>query len=224
MYCVYITTYHGNKMTPKKYVGSSKISKIEEGYKGSVASKEFCQIWNDEIRDNPQFFTTEIFSKHKTRKSAMKAELKFQKNNQVVKSEYWFNKAEARVNGFFGMDVSGKKNPMYGKSRTGEKHKGGENISSGLKNYYKSDRSDKHKSDSKKRLLENNPSKNLEIIQKNKDTWKSNGRNIGNKNPMWGKEGRLSGKRLYNNGLITKAFIEGQQPQGWIEGRHKKVS
>lgn len=224
MYCVYVTTYYGDKMTPKKYVGSSKVLKIEEGYRGSVASKEFCQIWNDEIRENPQLFKTEILSKHKTRKSALEAELQFQKKNQVVRSEYWFNKAEARVNGFFGMNVSGEKNPMYGKSRTGEKHKGGENIAAGLKKYYKSDRSDKHKLDSKKRLSENNPSKNPEIVQKNKEIWKCNQRNVGHKNPMWGKGGRLLGKKLYNNGSMTKAFIEGQQPRGWTEGRHKKVN
>lgn len=207
-------------MTPKKYVGSSSISNIEEGYRGSVASKEYSIIWNEEIRDNPHLFTIEVVSKHKTRKSALKAELQFQKKNEVMRSEHWFNKAEARVNGFFGMDVSGEKNPMYGKSRTGEKHKGGENISTGLKQYYKSDRSVKHKLDSKKRLLENNPSKNLKIMQKIKDTWKSNQRNMGDKNPMWGKEGRLFGKKLYNNGAITKAFIEGQQPKGWVLGRH----
>jgi hypothetical protein len=221
MYCVYITTYKGNKFGPNKYIGSSSSSKIKQGYKGSVASKEYCQIWEQEIKNNPHLFDVQIVSKHKTRKSALKAELKLQKKYNAVKSDQWLNKSEARINGFFGMDVKGENNPMFGKSRKGEKHKGGENISDGLKKYYSTDRSFSHRNSAKQRMLENNPSKDPNIMLKNKNIWEKNDRNIGVKNGMYGEIGKLKGKKLYNNGVETKAFYEGLQPKDWILGRHK---
>jgi len=221
MYCVYITTYKGDKFTPNKYIGSSSFIKIKQGYKGSVASKQYYQLWEQEIKNNPHLFEVEIVSKHKTRKSALKAELKLQKKYNAVKSDQWLNKSEARINGFFGMDVNGKNNPMFGKTRKGEKHKGGENISEGLKKYYSTDRALSHRNSAKQRMLENNPSKDPNIILKNKDIWEKSNRNVGVKNGMYGQIGKLKGKKLYNNGVETKAFYEGLEPSGWILGRHK---
>ena len=48
-----------------------------------------------------------------------------------------------------------------------------------------------------------------------------NKRGVGKNNGMYGKPGAMSGKKLYNNGFETKAFYEGQQPNGWKKGRHK---
>lgn len=53
-------------------------------------------------------------------------------------------------------DISGTNNPMFGKSRKGEKHKGGENISRGTKRAWDNDPSRKEEY-SKKYLGENNP-------------------------------------------------------------------
>ena len=220
MYCVYITTYVGTKL-PKYYVGSTSVKKIQDGYRGSVSSKRWSDIWILEIKQNPHLFNTDIVSLHETRLEALQAELDYQIENNVVVSEEWINKSLARPLGFFGMDVSGKNNPMYGTIRKGEKHKGGENISKSLQEFFESDRSKNHRKSSSDRLKINNPSKNPETIKKIKETWVKKERNIGPKNGMFGKPGKLLGKKLYNDGNKTKAFVEGEQPEGWVLGRSK---
>jgi hypothetical protein len=115
MYCVYLTTYSGNKLPPY-YIGSTSLENIKNGYKGSVSSLEFKKLWDDEIRDNLEFFTVKILSEHSTRKEAMIAELNYQIQYDVVKSSEYINKSLAQPDGFFGMDISGSKNPMYGKT------------------------------------------------------------------------------------------------------------
>ena len=221
MYCVYITYYKGDKLPPK-YIGSSSLEKIENGYRGSVYSSEYRETWENELKNNPHLFETKVISKHETRKSALDEELRLQKENNVVRSDEWMNKSYAIPNGFFGMDVSGSRNPMYGKSRKGEKHKGGENISSSLQDFFSDpERSKNHRENSRKMMIENNPSHNPEIISQNKRKWKEMGRNVGKKNGMYGKTSPMKGKKLYNNGSVTKSFEEGKQPAGWVKGRHK---
>jgi len=220
MYCVYLTTYAGDKLPPY-YVGSTSKQKIAKGYKGSVSSAEWKPMWEYELKNHPDLFNTWIISEHTTRKEALEAELKYQVENNVVESKNWVNKSLAQPDGFFGMDVSGKNNPMYGSNRTGEKHKGGENISAALQEFFLSEKSQNHRESSRARWKQNNPSYNPETMQKIKQTWKSNGRGLGEKNGMFGKSAAMKGKRLYNNGIQTKAFMEDQQPNGWIIGRHK---
>jgi hypothetical protein len=221
MYCVYLTTYGGNLM-PKYYIGSSSVTKVENGYRGSVASKEFREVWNLELKKNPHLFQTDIISKHETRHDATQAELEYQILNNALESNEYINKSYAIPNGFFGMDVSGEKNPMYGKSRKGEKHKGGENISDALKSSYSSGRLDHMKEQSSLRMTQNNPFHDSEIVEKVKKKWKETGRGVGDKNGMYGKPNPMKGKALYNNGKITKAFHVGEQPDGWNIGRHQK--
>lgn len=43
-YCVYHTTYIGNKLPPN-YIGSTSVEKIKKGYYGSVKSKSYKSIW-----------------------------------------------------------------------------------------------------------------------------------------------------------------------------------
>lgn len=139
MYCVYLTEYSGSRL-PRFYVGSTTCDKIAKGYRGSVASKEFRNVWAEEVTNNPHLFRTIILSTHETRKEALDAEFEWQSRNNVVLREDYINKSLCRKNGFFGMDVSGEKNPMYGTSRSGEKHSGGENISRALKEFYKTEK------------------------------------------------------------------------------------
>ena len=115
MYCVYKTTYFGSNM-PKYYIGSTSIEKIEKGYKGSVKSRKWKDIWLNETENYPELFHVEILSVHETREEALQEELKLQKLYDVVKSNEWINESYAQVNGFFGRDTSGKNNPMYGKA------------------------------------------------------------------------------------------------------------
>ncbi len=216
MFCVYITEYLGDKL-PRWYIGSSSVSKVENGYKGSVRSKQWENLWESEPND---LFVTKIISSHSTREEALAAELKYQVDNNVVKSDEWCNKSLAMPNGFFGMDVSGKNNPMYGRSRKGEKHKGGENISKALKHFYTTDRGKEVAENVSKRLKSNNPSLDPKVREKQKASWLAIERNVGTKNGMYGKSSPMSGKKLYNDGNQTKAFHEGTQPSNWKLGRH----
>ena len=189
MYCVYLTIYSGNKI-PKYYIGSSSLSKIKSGYKGSVSSKEWKLLWDYELKFYPELFDVIIISEHSTRLESLQSELQYQLKYSVVESKDYINKSLAKPNGFFGMDVLGKNNPMYGKSRTGEKHNGGQNISQSLKNFYTTQ-------------------KGLELKQKQSEIM------LGENNPMWQKHHsaefkinqskRMSGE---NNPMFGKTHSE----------------
>lgn len=185
MYCVYLTEYLGDKM-PRYYVGSSSVKKIEEGYKGSVSSKLYKDVWHKELQDNPNLFQTNILTIHDTRKEATHNELLYQIQNDVVNNQKYINRSLARVDGFFGMDVSGKLNPMYGSNRMGEKHKGGNNISKALKLYYSTENGLKMRAQHSKNMIGcNNPmfQKHHTEDFKNKQSIRMTGKN----NPMYGK-------------------------------------
>ena len=117
MYAVYLTIYYGDKLPPF-YIGSSSIKKIENGYCGSVRSKKYKTLFNDEIKNNKWLFEVIIISTHNTRSEAIDFELELQKSFDVVKSNDFFNEAFASINGMFGRDVSGSNNPMFGKNHT----------------------------------------------------------------------------------------------------------
>lgn len=114
-FCVYLTTYKGNKLPPF-YIGSSTIEKINGGYKGSVTSKNYSKIWKTELKENPHLFTTRIICVCKTRKIAFDRENYFQHKLNVVKSAMYINKAYAKDMSY--MTGSGDKNGMYGKKHT----------------------------------------------------------------------------------------------------------
>jgi hypothetical protein len=220
-HCVYLTTYSGS-LLPKYYIGSSTVEKVLGGYRGSVSSKQYAKTWKQECSKNPHLFETVILSYHRNAKDALSQELSLHELYDVVKSDKFVNKSKAKKNGMFGMDVSGEKNPMYGRSRKGETHNGGENISSALIEMYSTEHGQEIRRKSSERFKENNPSKDPEIVERNKAKWKETGRGVGEKNGMYGKVGRLKGKKLYNNGTETRAYKEGKQPDGWVLGRHKK--
>lgn len=111
-YCVYLTVYHGNKM-PMYYIGSSSVDKVQRGYRGSVASIKYRDIWVEEITNNPNLFKTFIVKKFTTRKDALHYENSVQRKLNVIRSSMYINQSYASINGFCGMDVSGKNNPNY---------------------------------------------------------------------------------------------------------------
>lgn len=51
IYCTYLTTYFGNKL-PMFYIGSTSVSKIKNGYRGSVSSKQYKTVWMKELKEN----------------------------------------------------------------------------------------------------------------------------------------------------------------------------
>jgi hypothetical protein len=113
LFAVYLTTYSG-AVLPPFYIGSSSIKKIKSGYHGSVKSKKYKSIWEEELKNNPHFFLTKILSFWGTREEALIEELRIQKEHDVVKSGLFINLAFACPNGFFGRDVSGENHPRYG--------------------------------------------------------------------------------------------------------------
>lgn len=113
-YCIYITKYLGILMPPN-YIGSSSIQRVVNGYHGSVRSKKWQLIWENELSQHPDKFVTEIISTHSSREEALQEELKIQKKFNVVLSEDWVNEAYAQSKGYAGRDVSSENNPMFGR-------------------------------------------------------------------------------------------------------------
>lgn len=116
-YCTYLTTYRGTKM-PMFYIGRSSVKNVQNGYHGSVSSKLYKQIWLEELEQNPHLFETKILTVHSTKKEAAEQEEYFHKKHQVHKNPLYINQATGA--GTFHADICGKKNPWYGKSRSGE--------------------------------------------------------------------------------------------------------
>jgi len=116
-FCVYLTIYRGNKLPPF-YIGSSSIKKINSGYKGSVSSEKYKDIWKKELKTNPSLFKTKIISKCATRQIAFNRENDIQHKLNVVKSSMYINGAYAKDMSY--MTGSGKLNGMYGKKHSDE--------------------------------------------------------------------------------------------------------
>ncbi|AIX12158.1 HNH endonuclease [Citrobacter phage Moon] len=107
MYCTYITIYTGNKL-PRRYIGSTTVTRINENYHGSVKSKKYKEIWISELRDNPHLFKTRILKTFNEHKDALAEELRVQKKYNVVRSKNYINMSFAQPNGFFGMSMKGR--------------------------------------------------------------------------------------------------------------------
>lgn len=133
MYCVYFTIYLGT-LLPKRYIGSSKISKVQSGYNGSVKSNKYKEIYKKEQIENKHLFKTRILSRHSTMEEALLEELKLQLKYNVVKSNLFINESYAQPNGYFGRDVSNDNHPFYGKIHNQETKT---KISNTLKQKYK---------------------------------------------------------------------------------------
>lgn len=105
---------------PPFYIGSTSVSKIQKGYKGSAMSKEYKDIWNLELRNNPHLFHTEVVSLHKTRKGAFDAEAAYQREEDVVRSELYINAAIANRR----FNMFGKKDSKETKLKKSKAQKG----------------------------------------------------------------------------------------------------
>jgi len=129
---VYLTIYSGDKLPPF-YIGSTFVSKIDRGYRGSVTSKKYKSLWDEELKNSPANFQTVILSRFNNRKSAFDEEVRLQKMFDVVKSDLFINKSIAAPNGFFGPSQRGVKktkehsekisNALKGKSKSEEAKK-----------------------------------------------------------------------------------------------------
>lgn len=111
IYCVYLTIYKGNKLPPF-YIGYSTIKKVLNGYKGTVSSKLYKDIYKQELSDNPHLFKTFIISKLNTREEALKKESYFQKHFSAHTNSMYFNMAISNVK-FQCTDHSFKQTESY---------------------------------------------------------------------------------------------------------------
>lgn len=93
IYCVYLTIYSGNKLPPF-YVGYGKVKNIEErGYRGSVRSKKYREIWKKELEESPHLFRTIIIKKFEDWDDAAKKEGKLQLALRVWENPLYINQA-----------------------------------------------------------------------------------------------------------------------------------
>lgn len=132
MYCVYLTVYFGNKL-PRRYIGSTKVERIHQGYNGSVKSKKYKNIFLEEQAENKHLFKTRILSLHSSHEEAIREELRLHLKYDVVKSDDYMNMSFASPTGCFGRDTLGVNHPMYSKTHNDETKK---RISETLKKKY----------------------------------------------------------------------------------------
>lgn len=115
-YCVYLTIYRGNKLPPF-YIGSTSVANINNGYRGSVCSRDYRGIWKSEIKEHPELFKTVIIAYSNTRKEATLREREIHLRLKVNTSPLYINRNLASPDGACGVSLKGKDNPMYGKPR-----------------------------------------------------------------------------------------------------------
>lgn len=90
LYCVYLTTYIGNKL-PMFYIGHTSVENINNGYRGSVASRRYHKIWRQELFNNPHLFKTKILCTFDTKKEAAQKESSLQQKLNVVPHPMYIN-------------------------------------------------------------------------------------------------------------------------------------
>lgn len=118
IYCVYLTCYYGNKL-PQFYIGSTSVKNLLSGYKGSVKSKKYANIWKHELANSPHLFRAKMLTRtYSTRELALAAENRLQLKLNVVRSKMYVNMSIACKDGCFGRDVSGVNHPLYGVGHT----------------------------------------------------------------------------------------------------------
>ena len=87
-FCTYLLIYRGNKLPPF-YIGSGTIYKIKnEGYIGSVSSKQYRKFFEYEKKHNRELFAIKILKTFNTRKQAYSSEERLHKHLAVVKKPF----------------------------------------------------------------------------------------------------------------------------------------
>jgi hypothetical protein len=121
IYCTYLTVYTGNKLPPF-YIGSTSIDKINKGYRGSVASKNYKSIWKQELELHPELFKTIILTRHETRQDAQDKEIIFHESFSVARNPLYINMAHANGKFFVSGPQSPETKAKIGTANTGKKH------------------------------------------------------------------------------------------------------
>lgn len=96
MYCVYLTIYKGNKLPPF-YIGYTKTDKVSSGYHGSVSSKSYKKVWQQELKSSPHLFLTTILKVFDCQESAVFYEEYLHKHFKVHKNPLYINQSISNV-------------------------------------------------------------------------------------------------------------------------------
>lgn len=115
MYCVYLTIYRGNQLPPF-YIGSTTLSRINSGYRGSVSSRKYKPVWKRELAMAPHLFHTHVLFQCASRTEATEKEAQLQRKVDAVRNPLYINTVIAGA-GFGGL--CGSDNPMHRSRRTG---------------------------------------------------------------------------------------------------------
>lgn len=211
LYAVYMVVYFGGKIPPKtkkstkkprRYIGSTKLQNIHNGYRGSVTSKKYKEIWKNELNESFNKFKIRILSVHHCDIEAREEEKRIQIKHDVVKSDLYINLAIASPNGYFGKPDTGRKVSLETREKMSEKRKG--------KTYEEIFGEEKAKLLKEKRKKQAKPNKGIAMSKEQKkkisDTKK--------------------GKRMWiTNGLDDKMIEKTKKiPCGWYRGRTNHVA
>jgi len=90
MYATYLTTYSGNKLPPF-YIGHAKLSNLQSGYRGSVSSAKYRDIWRSELKNSPEKFKTKLLKVFNTKEEALYSEKKLQEVLSVHTNPMYIN-------------------------------------------------------------------------------------------------------------------------------------
>lgn len=121
-YITYLTIYDGDKM-PTFYIGSTSLNNYNKGYRGSVASKKYKEIWKLELKEHPELFDTIILTEHSTRKEALDQELSFHIQKNVVRNPDFINLSLACNKGYWGFNNHSKHMTSEEKAQRADKVK-----------------------------------------------------------------------------------------------------
>jgi hypothetical protein len=95
---------------PPFYIGKTTEFKVLNGYNGTVTSKRYKAIWQQERREHPELFNTLILSTHNTDVEALFREEVIQRFFDVPNNQMFINMSISRR----GFGASGENHPLFG--------------------------------------------------------------------------------------------------------------
>ena len=124
-FCVYLTIYSGNKLPPF-YIGSSSIDAVKNGYRGSVGSKKYTELWRYEIENHPELFKCKLVYKCRNRKEAYEKEKEWLKKLSCGKNLLYINQTRAHLENIkkATLKITGKSwDEIMGKEKADERRR-----------------------------------------------------------------------------------------------------